>query len=74
MIARDSDPDACLIMADPIRLRHTLYNLLSNAVKFTPPGEEISVTTVHDESSVQVIVADTGIVMPPDGHCDIFLA
>lgn len=41
-----------------------LYNLLSNAVKFTPLGGEISVTAVHNESSVRGIVADTGIVIP----------
>lgn len=72
LMVRDSDPDDCLVMADPTRLRQILYNLLSNAVKYTPPGGEISVTAMPHGSSVRVIVADTGIGIAPDEQLKIF--
>jgi CheY-like chemotaxis protein/anti-sigma regulatory factor (Ser/Thr protein kinase) len=60
------------VYADPIRLKQILYNLLSNAVKFTPEGGEISVTASLADGSVQLVVRDTGIGIPPGELEDIF--
>ena len=49
---------------DPGRLQQVVWNLLSNAVKFTPKGGRIDVRIVEADSSVDVIVADTGIGFP----------
>jgi PAS domain S-box-containing protein len=58
------------ISGDPDRLRQIVWNLLSNAVKFTPKEGQIQVRLERINSSVEIIVSDTGIGIPPDflGH------
>ena len=46
--------------ADREKLRQILLNLLSNAVRHTPPGTSIAVTACRCETSVEIIVRDTG--------------
>lgn len=46
--------------ADPEKVKQIVVNLLTNAIKFTPPGGEIRVTCVVDDSNVLVAVKDTG--------------
>jgi PAS domain S-box-containing protein len=54
------------ISGDPDRLRQIVWNLLSNAVKFTPKEGQIQVRLERINSSVEIIVSDTGIGIPPD--------
>jgi len=49
------------VSGDPGRLQQVVWNLLSNAVKFTPKGGRIDVSIIEEDSSVDVVVTDTGI-------------
>ncbi|MDB4988715.1 MAG: domain S-box protein, partial [Myxococcaceae bacterium] len=49
-----------VVMGDAHRLQQVVWNLLSNAVKFTPRGGQIRVHVAARDSSVELIVADTG--------------
>ena len=53
-------------MADPDRLQQVVWNLLHNAVKFTPTGGSIDVSVAVEETSVKIIVADTGRGILPE--------
>jgi len=59
------DPDAAPISGDPDRLQQVFWNLLSNASKFTPKGGRIQVQVRRVESSVEIIVGDTGVGISP---------
>jgi PAS domain S-box-containing protein len=48
------------IMGDPTRLQQVIWNLLSNAVKFTPRGGRVNVLLRRSNSSLEVVVKDTG--------------
>lgn len=63
---------AGLVSVDPMRLKEVFYNLLGNAVKFTPEGGKITVQTVEDGRFVRVMIADTGIGIPPDQLEQVF--
>jgi signal transduction histidine kinase len=63
------DPDTPNVYADAIHMRRVLDNLLGNALKFTPEGGRISVSVQHTRDEVFLIVADTGIGIPPE-HLD----
>jgi two-component system cell cycle sensor histidine kinase PleC len=55
-----------LVRADYRKAKQILLNLLSNAVKFTPAGGSIRVTaSVGAAGGVTLVVADTGIGIPP---------
>lgn len=54
-------PDNLSLQADRRAVKQILLNLLSNAVKFTPENGEISVSTRHSKTSVNIIIQDNGI-------------
>ena len=61
------DPSAGLVAGDPDRVRQIVWNLFSNAVKFTPRGGRVSVRLEQvEESSVQLVVEDTGEGIAPE--------
>ena len=53
------------IRSDPAILRRVLHHLLDNAMKFTPAGT-VLLGARHHGRHLRVIVADTGIGIPPD--------
>ena len=55
------DPQVGPVSGDPDRLRQIAWNLLSNAVKFTPKHGRIQVRLERVNSSVEIVVSDTGI-------------
>ena len=59
------DPQVEAISGDPDRLRQVIWNLLSNAIKFTPKGGQIQVRLERINSSVEIVVSDTGIGIRP---------
>jgi PAS domain S-box-containing protein len=70
-------PDAAVqtILADELRLKQILINLLSNAVKFTPERGAIGLEVLGQatpEPSIQLVVWDTGIGIPPEALDQIF--
>lgn len=60
------DSSVRLVLGDPTRLQQIIWNLLSNAVKFTPRDGSVHMSTRRAESSVEVIVQDTGIGISAD--------
>jgi PAS domain S-box-containing protein len=54
------DTTVAPIMGDPTRLQQVIWNLLSNAVKFTPRGGRVDVLLRRSDSSLEVVVRDTG--------------
>lgn len=49
------------VRADGARLRQILGNLLSNAVKFTPAEGQVWIDASAKDSSIELVVGDTGI-------------
>jgi PAS domain S-box-containing protein len=66
------DPHVGPISGDPDRLRQVIWNLLSNAIKFTPKDGQIQVRLERIDSSVEIVVSDTGIGIPTDFLPHIF--
>lgn len=66
------DPDAGLVMGDPIRLNQIISNLVGNAIKFTPTGGRVTVRAVREPSRVVIAVEDTGPGIPPGELPHIF--
>jgi signal transduction histidine kinase/CheY-like chemotaxis protein len=62
----DMDPDVGSIAADPARLQQIVWNLLMNAVKFTPRGGQVLLRVERSESTVTILVRDTGQGITPD--------
>jgi len=66
------DPQVGAVSGDPDRLRQVVWNLLSNAVKFTPKQGRIQVRLERVNSSVEIVVSDTGIGIRADFLPHIF--
>jgi len=62
----DLAPDAGMIIGDATRVQQIIWNLLSNATKFTPAGGRILVAVKRVESSVELVVADSGQGIPKE--------
>ena len=60
------------IMGDPARLQQIVWNLLSNAVKFTPKTGRVQVVVRRVESSLEIIVSDTGQGIAPHFLTNVF--
>jgi signal transduction histidine kinase/ActR/RegA family two-component response regulator len=64
------------LMTDETRLNQVLSNLLSNAIKFTHSGAITfaarKIVASSTRATVQFIVRDTGIGIPPNKHKEIF--
>jgi PAS domain S-box-containing protein len=58
--------ETAIVRADPVRLQQALWNVLLNAVKFTPSDGRIDIRVAADDSTVRVIVRDTGIGIAPE--------
>jgi PAS domain S-box-containing protein len=54
------DPNAGPISGDPNRLQQVVWNLLSNAVKFTPRGGTVEILLQRVNSSLEIVVTDSG--------------
>jgi two-component system phosphate regulon sensor histidine kinase PhoR len=50
---------------NPVRLRQMIANLLDNAVKYTPEGGTIRFSTRREQDQALLLVADSGIGIPP---------
>ena len=48
------------ISADPERLQQVIWNLLSNAIKFTPERGRVEIRSSWLESSIEIVVTDSG--------------
>jgi len=64
------------VAGDPGRLQQVFINLLMNAVEATPPNGQITVNAWpcpnDGRAGVSVVVADTGLGIPPDAIGQVF--
>jgi signal transduction histidine kinase/CheY-like chemotaxis protein len=60
------DPAGSYVMGDPERLQQVFWNLFSNAIKFTPKNGRVRVSVESVGSTVEVVVADTGLGIDPE--------
>lgn len=49
------------ILADPDRVQQIVWNLVSNAVKFTPARGRVHVRLQRIDSTIEIVVSDTGV-------------
>ena len=68
----DAASTAAEIRADPDWVDQVVANLLSNAIKFSPPGEEVVVTTGRSGREVRISVRDHGHGIPEEFKSRIF--
>jgi two-component system CheB/CheR fusion protein len=59
-------PCGCHVSGDSVRLQQVTWNLLVNAIKFTPKDGRVALKVECQPNAVKIIVADTGIGIPPD--------
>jgi len=64
VVAQDGLPET--VHWDHDRINEVLGNLISNALKFTDRGGEVEVLAMPTDHSVQIVVRDTGIGIPPE--------
>jgi PAS domain S-box-containing protein len=64
--------DRVLVEGDKGKLGQVFINLLSNAVKFNHDGGTVTVEIEPREETVEAIVSDTGIGIPPEALDKIF--
>jgi two-component system heavy metal sensor histidine kinase CusS len=62
----------CVVQGDQDRLRQLFFNLLDNAIKYTPPGGKVSVRDESSNRRAEIVVADTGIGIPPAHLAHVF--
>ncbi len=66
-LTRSSPPDLPLVLADRQRLMQVLLNLVRNAITYTPAGGIVSISLERfNNEQVALIVADTGMGIPPE--------
>ena len=62
----------CHVKGDEDQLRRLLFNLLDNAIKFTPVTGTVTVETACVDAKVRIVVADSGIGIPPEHLPHVF--
>lgn len=65
-IRADLTAAACLVRGDANRLRQVIWNLLSNAIKFTSRGGSVHISLSCVDTSVRLLVTDTGEGIPAE--------
>jgi signal transduction histidine kinase len=71
-VTTDLSPCTGLVLADAEQLERVLTNLLANAIAFNRDAGTVAVSTRRLETEVEVVVADSGIGIPPDEQGGIF--
>jgi two-component system phosphate regulon sensor histidine kinase PhoR len=65
-------PNLPAFKGDSQKLHQVLVNLLQNAVNYSPSGGEIVVEAKSSDRMIDIVVADTGIGIPPEDQPRIF--
>lgn len=54
-----------VVLGNEEQLRRVLSNLITNAVKFSPASSDINIKIIEHNNSVEIMVEDKGIGIPP---------
>ena len=66
-------PDGCVIKEiDAAEFSRVLRNLISNAIKHNEKGTRLLISLTQEKNKVKIIVADSGIPIPPEQSDTIF--
>jgi signal transduction histidine kinase len=71
-VSTDLSPCTGLVLADAQQIKRVLANLLANAITFNRDGGTVAISTRRLDREVEVVVADTGIGIPPDEQGGLF--
>jgi signal transduction histidine kinase/HAMP domain-containing protein len=71
-VAVEAAPDLPAVAVDGERMRHALSNLLNNALAFTERAGRITLSAEAADGHVTLVVADTGVGIPPEHLPHIF--
>jgi two-component system NtrC family sensor kinase len=72
-ISRSLDPELPAITADSSQLHQVLVNLVVNAIQAMPGGGKLTLSTVHTDDRISLVVEDTGIGMSDDVVKKLFI-
>jgi signal transduction histidine kinase len=64
-LTSEIEPVEGLVAADATRLQQVIGNILSNAIKFTPPGKQVDLKLVLDDTKLRISVKDQGEGIDP---------
>ena len=71
-LVASTEPGLPPVLADRERVSQVLSNLIRNALRYTPEGGLVSIQVAKDGPMVRIVVADTGIGVPPERLARIF--
>lgn len=60
------------LVTDDGLLQRLVFNIVDNAIKYNYPGGRVEISAKEDESSVKIIIADTGLGISPENKGRIF--
>lgn len=60
------------VLGDSDRLKQLLLNLVTNAIKYTREGGKVTLSVTERDGAAHIVVADTGIGIPPEDLPHIF--
>jgi len=66
------EADRSVVIGDPMHLTNVVSNLMENAMKYTSRNPEITISTLNENNSLVVSVADNGIGISKEDQKRIF--
>lgn len=72
MLKTETRIENCLADVDREQIAQVLVNLFTNAQAAMPAGGELSIIVDGDEDNISLVVADTGIGIPPENISRVF--
>lgn len=60
------------MLGDPKSLQRALAAILDNAIKFSPDGGDVDVRVQYFENTIEIIIQDHGVGIPPEAMPRIF--
>jgi signal transduction histidine kinase len=68
----EHDDDLLPVRADEEKLEHAFTHLVHNAINFTPSGGRVAIRISDAGDAVEIVIADSGIGIPPEHLTHIF--
>ncbi len=66
-IMLEYNPDRKIVLkTDKYKLSQAVYNILTNAYKFTPENGKVTLSYIHNDDSMDIVIKDNGIGIASD--------